>query len=636
MQETEINLISKEVKGIYLSYVSGKYGIYAHNEKPSNFQSKSDPQVLYDNLLLTKYYDDLDNDNKLLIEIINSKLHDIGINPSTKILMELMKDLYELFFNTPDKQEVKRIITERIKGIDNEEITNKFKQQIDDFEKSKYLDIEKSIKEKLGNRKKGTLELARRDLSNYLTIKYGAILRKNTGNVYLLDGNGYVLTDHDSLMLKLKKDFGSNFIHDSDLKNALGYISDRREPTPNMVKFKNCLYDMDKMEIVETNEPIFTSLQIDYNLNPDAQSVLFKDFLDSTFKRETKEETQEAIKGIKQLCGYFFTSGNKYNILPIFTGLTGAGKSTFFNIITGIFGKNKISGVSLQQMEKDSHAGSEFVDSHLNIIRDSDTSMIENNSILKNWTGNESMRINPKYKPPFDLSADEVPKVILVCNNMPVFLVYEDALIRRFVVVEFKVSFEKSENKITDLDKLILSDEKEIEWFIHECITEYTEMVENNENFIFKITPNETMELVNKHTHPLNHIIRELILKHDPEAYKTEKDINPKGWRPIYTDDLVEVIFKYAEKQSIDVPTDKQGRISKKKLIKVIREEFDLEDGEIVYNRQTHKFDKHREYKATSERCRGRHGKTYPNLIPTLTYTELINEIENQQQLENK
>ena len=37
---------------------------------------------------------------------------------------------------------------------------------------------------------------------------------------------------------------------------------------------------------------------------------------------------------------------------------------------------------------------------------------------------------------------------------MFVFLVYEDALIRRFVVVEFKVSFEKSENKITDLDKL--------------------------------------------------------------------------------------------------------------------------------------------------------------------------------------
>lgn len=635
MQEKEISLISKEVKGIYLSYVSGKYELYTTNGKPSNFGTMKDPQVLYDNLVITKHYDDLDNDNKVLIGSINAKLGDVGTNTATDILIKLMEDLYNLFFNV-DSKELKGILSERLKGIANNEITDKFKQQIEDFEKSKYKDIEKSIKEKLGNRKKGTLELARRDLSNYLTTKYGAILRKNTGDIYLLDGDGYVLTDHDSLMLKLKKDFGDNFIHDSDLKNALGYISDRREPTANMVKFKNCLYDMDKMEIMETNEPIFTSLQIDYNLNPDANSILFKDFLESTFQRETKEATQEAIKGIKQLCGYFFTSGNKYNILPIFTGLTGAGKSTFFNIITGIFGKNKISGVSLQQMEKDSHAGSEFVDSHLNIIRDSDTSMIENNAILKNWTGNESMRINPKYKNPFDLSADEVPKVILVCNNMPVFKIYEDALIRRFVVVEFKVSFEKSKNKITDLDKLILSDKSEIEWFIYECIKEYKEMVENNENFIFKITPDETMELVNKHTHPLNHIIRELILKHDPEAYKTEKDINPKGWLPIFTNDLVEVIFKYAEKHSIDVPTDKEGRISKKKLIEVIRGEFDLEDGEIVYNRQTQKFDKHREYKTTSERYRGRNEKAYPNLIPTLTYTELINEIEKQRETENK
>lgn len=637
----EMAIISEEVNGIYLSYVNGEYGIYAHNEKPSNFASKSDPQVLYDNLLLTKYYDDLDNDNKLLIGIINSKLHDIGINPSTEILMELMEDLYELFFNTPDKQEVKRIITERVKGIDNE-VTNKFQQQIDDLEKSKYLDIEKSIQGKLQNRKSGDVEMGRRELSEYLTIKYGAILRKNIGTLFIQDGYGFNKIQHDDLILELQKDFGSNFIHDDDLKKAIGYISDRREPQANIVKFKNTIYDMDKLRAIETEKPIFTLLQIDYDLNPNAESTLFKNFLNTSLKRDTLEETQRAVKGLLQLSGYFFTSGNKHRIIPILTGLTGAGKSTYLNIITHIFGNDKISGVSLQKLEKDNHASSQFIESHLNIIRDSDVGMIENNALLKNWTGNESFNVNPKYKPPIDLPPEEVPKPILSCNTMPVFKTYEDALISRFVILEFKISFSNSDKEITDLDKLIISNPSEIEWFIYESIKAYKEMMENKEKFIYRISKAETMELVEKHTHPLNHIIRELILKHDPEAYDIEKSLSEMvgEFRPIVTNDLADVILKYGEENAIDVPTDKKGKINKKQLINVIRHEYELTDGEMVDNGNG-EYVKLREYKTRVDKWTdskgGRHtDRVYPNLIATKTYWELLQEIEKERESEKQ
>ena len=112
MTEKEITLISKEVKGIYLSYVSGSYGVYSQTGKSSKIPARSDPQTLYDNLLITDDYDDLDNDNKLLIGSINIKLNEVGTTTATEILMELMTDLYELFFNTNDKYEVKRIIAE--------------------------------------------------------------------------------------------------------------------------------------------------------------------------------------------------------------------------------------------------------------------------------------------------------------------------------------------------------------------------------------------------------------------------------------------------------------------------------------------------------------------------------------------
>ena len=32
-------------------------------------------------------------------------------------------------------------------------------------------------------------------------------------------------------------------VNPNDLKNAIGYISDRREPVPNIIKFNNLLYD---------------------------------------------------------------------------------------------------------------------------------------------------------------------------------------------------------------------------------------------------------------------------------------------------------------------------------------------------------------------------------------------------------
>lgn len=489
---------------------------------------------------------------------------------------------------------------------------------------------------KLDERTRTTVEQGRRQLSTLLTDYYGVILRKHIGTLFKINGNGFEPTSHDDLIHELTKIFGKNFIHDNDLKTAIGYISDRLEPVPNVVKFENTLYDMENLEPIETEQPLFTVLNIPYNYNPDAKSEMFEQFLQTTFARETdgkidEDKTAEAVKGIKQICGYLLTSGNSLEILPIFTGLTGAGKSTLLNILTGIIGHDKISGISLQSLEKDIHASSGFIGRHLNIIRDSDTSIIKNNSILKTWTGNEGYPVNPKFKDLFDLPAHEVPKPILACNTMPVFAVYDDAIIRRFVIVEFMVSMTKKGEAIPDLDKKILADAEEVEWFIYECIKEYKAMIENEETFIFKISDEETKDLIEKHTHPLNHIIQMLILKHDPKAYDDDRASDLQdNFTPIFTDDLVDAILFVSDKEGIDVPVNKHGKIDKKTLIGVIREEYDLQDGEIVKDRETKQYNKHREYKARQERFGSINAKAYPNLIATEYYIKILNEVKAQ------
>ena len=304
-------------------------------------------------------------------------------------------------------------------------------------------------------------------------------------------------------------------------------------------------------------------------------------------------------------------------------------KSTLLNILTGIFGHDKISGISLQSLENDIHASSGFIGRHLNIIRDSDTSIIKNNSILKTWTGNEGYPVNPKFKELFDLPAHEVPKPILACNTMPVFAVYDDAVIRRFVIVEFLVSMTKKGKAIKDLDKKILADTEEVEWFIYESIKEYKAMIENGETFVFKISDEETKELIEKHTHPLNHIVQILIRKHDPQAYDDDKASDlQNSFTPIFTNDLVDVILTVADENGIDVPVNKHGKIDKKTLLGVIRDEFDLHDGELVKDRETKQYNKHREYKARAERFDGVNAKAYPNLIAEPLYNEVLNKVK--------
>ena len=472
-------------------------------------------------------------------------------------------------------------------------------------------------------------------LAKYLSKKYGIILRKNTGDIYKLDGMGYTHLNHDDLVIMLKDDFGSNIVHDEDIIKALGYISQRLEPQYNIVKFKDCLYNMDEGKVIDPTEPIFTLIESPYRYNPNATSTILKKFLESSLEKKTEsgkvdaEETAKTIKGVMQIIGYFFTSGNKYNIMPICTGVGGSGKTVFTNILTEIFGKDRIADLSLQEMEKNIHGTSSLVNKHLNFIRDSDDSMIENISFIKQITGNEQMQVNPKYKNPYVLPKEEVPKTMLICNSIPRFKVYKEELIIRFVVIEFLNKFRGTDKQNPNLEKEILEDDEEIEWLIYQSLEAYKEITKLTD-FNLKLNNEDTMELIEKHTEPLNHLLSMLIEKHDPKAWDTEiKITGDDGKTPIYTDDLSKVMIKQSEILGLSIPL-KKDKIPPRKLMSAIKTEFDLWDGEIVGIRgddgRIHEVN--RKYITQPYRRNNKTARIYPNLIGTDKYAELLKKIQ--------
>lgn len=483
-------------------------------------------------------------------------------------------------------------------------------------------------------------------LAQYLSSKYGIILRKNTGDIYKLDNKGYTHITHDDIVLLLKDDFGANIVHDDDIKKAIGYLSERLEPTYNIVKFSNCLFNMGNPKFnngelgeVTPDEPVFTLIESKYQYNPYAKSTILKKFLYTSFEieGETPEESQkltnEKIQGVLEVIGYFFTSGNKYQLFPICVGKGGGGKSVFTNLLTQIFGTDNIANLSLQEMENNTHGTSSLLNTHLNFIRDSDDTPIEKDSFIKNLTGNEEIPINPKHKDPFVLPKEEVPKTMMICNNMPPFKQYGTSLLRRILIIQFPHAFVGTDKQDPELEDKILANPEEIEWLIYNSIKAYEDKETKGEQFILKQDDSETMKQIEQNTNPINYILRELILKHDPEAYTTDKSINPK-FKPIITNELAKVILYYGSEKGVNIPIDKNGQVSKRKLIGAIKSEFDLWEGELIPDpySQDKEAKKIRDYRTQPEKVNGVSVRVYPNLIANPIYFKKLQELEEQEQ----
>ena len=463
----------------------------------------------------------------------------------------------------------------------------------------------------------------RKELASYLEEQHGIILRKDSGELYKREPTGYSFISLDDLIILLSEDLGANIVSNKDLLEAIASISSRLVPVHNIVKFPNLVYDISKFQIITPSEPIFSLVESKYNYNPKAESTILKEFLYSSLARETEEETDRTVKGLLELIGYLFTSGNKYNILPILAGVSGGGKSVLTNILTHIFGKDKIADLGLQQMNKDPHGLASLSNKHLNFIRDSEGGLIEDNGNLKKLIGNEDIGVNPKYKPPYIIPKEEVPKTVLIANNIPRFRTKSD-IINKLVIIEFLVKFRGTDRENPNLEEEILANPQEIEWLIYNSIEAYKE-IQQGQDFILKLPVDETLKLMDKHTNPISYLLGLVIEEHNPaKAMELEK--------PILTHELNQVLIYMAGIYGVDIELDKNGLIPARLLLTAIKKEFNLEDGETVPNPNGYE-DINRKYetktiyindKLTDNR---EYFREYPNLIASEKYWSILEEL---------
>lgn len=422
------------------------------------------------------------------------------------------------------------------------------------------------------------LRYARQKLGHFLKEK-GMILRQGINTPYFLDkkSNGYNSVTPDDIVMALDKNIfkHEDVIHTEDVKVALGFIADRRKPDYNIVKFPNCLYDIENFKVIKsTEDPIFTLTEVKYNYNPNAEGVEIISFLKTSLKQEgdSDEEVEKRVISFLEMIGYILTSGNRLNAFFILAGIGGAGKGVATNIIIEIFGSDKVGGLQLQELTPDNRFATSHLESkQVNIVRDSPKTPIEDTGMLKSITGYDDVPAEPKGKDKYMIPKEEVPDMILVCNNMPKFKDgIEEAVVQRVVMFEFLNKFRGTDDDNKNLLKDILATPEEMEWLIYNGIEAYKKMVEANKDFKARIDGDKTRELLGKHTDPITFVL--------PELVKAEVDEDIADEDPIIAKELNELIrFLVAKKGMSITDLNDQGHIKPRVLVKKIREYFEFE-----------------------------------------------------------
>lgn len=438
----------------------------------------------------------------------------------------------------------------------------------------KELSQEETLKQLLA--KRVNIEYARKQLGNYL-YQNGTILRRGLNNPYIVNQyNGYDSVDTDDILdfLYNTGDFELNSISTDDIDKALSYISERIKPSYNIVKFKNCLYDIGNFTILETpDKPILTLTEVQYNYNPKAKGKLIVEFLESSLKQpdDTPEETKERVKAVYEMIGYLLTSGNKKNAWFIITGIGGAGKGVLTRLIVSIFGSDKVGDLKLQELTPENRFATAHLESkQINIVRDSPKKPIEDTGMLKAITGYDDIGIEPKGKDKYILPKEEVPDMITVCNNIPRFKEgFDESILQRAIIFEFLNQFRGTDKENNNLEDEILSNDEEMEFLIYQSIQAYKEMVTNGKDFKARISKDKTMELLGKHTDPISFILPKLV------RYNTRA--KEDGEEPIISTELNELIIYLGTEFGLNITgLNKAGLIKPKTLLNKIRYEFNL------------------------------------------------------------
>lgn len=197
--------------------------------------------------------------------------------------------------------------------------------------------------------------------------------------------------------------------------------------------FVNGTLELETNIFRDHNPNDYCSVQVDYPYNPDATYTAWSQFIDDVTAGDPR--MAEILQFIP---GYALMHDNRYEKIFVLTGEGGNGKSRYLEIIELLFGKTNISHLSPRDLLKDFKL-IHLKDAILNIAREIRSDVSESQEIMKSIaTGEAQMAC---YKHQQYVTFEPRVKQIVALNGQLASTDTSDALTRRLIILDFKVSF---------------------------------------------------------------------------------------------------------------------------------------------------------------------------------------------------
>lgn len=217
--------------------------------------------------------------------------------------------------------------------------------------------------------------------------------------------------------------------------------------------FTNGLLDLKEWKIIEHTPDIRIIGQFPVAYDEKATCPNIMKYLKSC------ELTEENINVLTEFAGYCLTPDVKMQKALMLYGSGSNGKSVFINLLKTIIGKDYTSGETLQQLETDKYRVANLYGKRLNAFPDLKDTPLQQNEVFNTLTGNELYLTGErKYQHPFDFKP--TAKLMFSANKIPFAFSDNYAYYRRWILIKFPHTFEKSEVDEDLLSKLTTEQEK--------------------------------------------------------------------------------------------------------------------------------------------------------------------------------
>ena len=370
----------------------------------------------------------------------------------------------------------------------------------------------------------------KRQVAEAVIKKYDIIMLEDElrinkeGRIY----KSYTEADNDDLLIDV--------LHNSTIrqrKEIFPYIrryAPKHKLTPNYIAFLNGVYDLETRELKPYTEDMYFTTCIPHNYNKNAVFYAETAKMVDNFFDEITCGDLELQQLLYDIIGYSFYVGNPWQKTFFIYGTGGNGKGTYFNILTSIFGFDKVEYKSWQDLGTATGRYS-IIDKSIVLCNDINDNFVKEPQALKTLISCEPQTVKKLYQNEF--TAVFRGKIISSGNAIPRVNDTSNGWQRRLILIPFDADFRK--NPDVNLTEKLTSEEA-IEYMIFIAIISLHKVLKNG----FK-TPQRVEELIDEYRLS-NNPVAQFIEYHRNEYSGSQNFVGKENAKTL--DTIYEIYYK--------------------------------------------------------------------------------------------